>query len=153
MIAAVILLISILGLLVRLRRLSSHHYGFCFGYTKRTSDKQPISLVEWLSEKLNSFAALPSDEPLTFGHLSKSVNADNPDGITLKMITTCLTFGRPFTLPFDSHQFYFSPSELSNYLPAEVVTWMVKSPPAPAEPHAEDHSKRKINLTRLKAIA
>ncbi len=149
MIAAV-LLISSLGLLVRLRRLSSHHYGFCFGYTKRTSDKQPISLVEWLNERLNSFAALPSEEPLTFGHLSRCVDADNLNGITLKMITTCLTFGRPFTLPFESHQFYFSPSELSNYLPAEVIAWMENHPPQPT--HAEDHPKRKIDLTGLKPL-
>lgn len=138
------------GLLLRLRRLSSHHYGFCFGYTKRTSDKQPISLVEWLNAKLDSFAALPPGEPLTFGHLRKCVNADNPDGLTLKMITTCLTFGRPFTLPFETHQFYFSPSELSNYLPAEVITWMEDRPPQPT--HAEDHPKRKIDLNGLKPL-
>ena len=145
-----ILLFYALGLLIRLRRLSSHHYGFCFGYTKRTSDKQPISLVEWLNEKLNSFAALPPGRPLTFGDLRKCVTPDNPDGITLKMITTCLTFGHPFTLPFESHQFYFSPSELSNYLPTEVITWMEEHPPQP--PHAEEHPKRKIDLNGLKPL-
>jgi predicted acylesterase/phospholipase RssA len=138
------------GLLIRLRCLSSHHYGFCFGYTKRTSDKQPISLVEWLNEKLNSFAALPKEEPLTFGHLSRCVNADNPHGITLKMISTCLTFGRPFTLPFDSHVFYFSPSELSNYLPAEVIAWMENHPPQP--PASDEHHGRKIDLGGLKPL-
>ncbi len=145
-----ILLIGIFGLLVRLRRLPNHHYGFCFGYTKRTSDKQAISLVEWLNAKLNSFAALPPGQPLTFGDLRKCVNADNPTGITLKMITTCLTFGRPFTLPFDSHLFYFSPSELSNYLPAEVITWMENHPALPT--HTEAHPKRQIDLNGLKPL-
>ncbi len=150
------LLAWIAGLLLRLRLLPSHHYGFCFGYTKRTSDKQPISLVEWLNEKLNSFAALPPGQPLTFGDLQKSITADNPNGITLKMVTTCLTFGRPFTLPFDSNEFYFSPSELSQYLPAEVITWMENHPhkkkDTAADSHKSEDHKRRIELNGLKPL-
>ncbi len=138
-----ILLFGLLGLALRLRRLSSHHFGFCFGYTKRTSDKQPISLVEWLNERLNTFAALPPGQPLTFGDLKNA-------GITLKMITTCLTFGRPFTLPFESHEFYFSPEELSNYFPAEVITWM-ENHSHQAKDATERHG-RKIDLQGLKPL-
>jgi predicted acylesterase/phospholipase RssA len=144
-----IVLTYVAGVLLRLGRLPSHHYGFCFGYTKRTSDKQPISLVEWLNTKLNSFAALPPEEPLTFGHL-RNVEPGNPVGVTLRMITTCLTFGRPFTLPFESHLFYFSPDELRNYLPEEVVTWM-ENHPAPQE-RPEGHRTRKIELGELKPL-
>jgi len=137
------------GPLVRLRRLSSHHYGFCFGYTKHTSDKQPISLVEWLNERLNTFAALPPERPLTFGDLRKSITPESPNGITLKMITTSLTFGRPFTLPFESNEFYFSPSELGQYLPAEVITWMENHPP---QEHANANHREKIDLNGLKPL-
>ena len=140
-IVAGVFLASLVGLLLRLRRLPSHHYGFCFGYTKRTSDSQPISLVEWLNDKLNSFAALPAAQPLTFGDLSNA-------NITLKMITTCLTFGRPFTLPFQSNEFYFSPSELGQYLPADVIKWMEDHPPAT---HHEAHGEQ-LDLTGLKPL-
>jgi predicted acylesterase/phospholipase RssA len=145
-----ILLTWLAGLLLRLRSLSNHHYGFCFGYTRRTTDKQPISLIEWLNAKLNSFAALPEGQPLTFGDLKNCISAENPNGITLKMITTCLTWGRPFTLPFDTHQFYFSPQELSNYLPADVISWMENHPAALARD--DDHGSRKIDLGGLKPL-
>jgi predicted acylesterase/phospholipase RssA len=144
-----ILLTYVAGLLIRLRRLPNHHYGFCFGYTKRASDKEPISLIEWLHGKLNNFAALPPDRPLTFGDLKNAVTVDNPHGITLRMISTCLTWGRPFTLPFETHQFYFSPDELRQYFPAEVIAWM-ENHPAPTEPDAT-HG-RKIDLKGLKPL-
>ena len=145
-----ILFTYLVGLLIRLRRLPNHHYGFCFGYTQRTSDKQPISLVEWLNAKLNSFAAQPPERPLTFGDLKNATTPQNPDGITLKMITTCLTFGRPFTLPFETHQFYFSPMELRHYFPAEVIEWMENHPPQPEREEA--HGARKIDLNGLKPL-
>ena len=145
-----ILVTYVAGVLIRLRRLPNHHYGFCFGYTKRASDKEPISLIEWLNDKLNSFAALPSDRPLTFGDLKNATTAENPHGITLKMITTCLTLGRPFTLPFETHQFYFSPEELRQYFSAEVVTWM-ENHPAETEPE-KSHGGRPIDLNGLKQL-
>lgn len=109
------------GVLLRARLLPSHHYGFCKGYTHRKSG-QPISLVEWLNGKLNSFAAMPAGQPLTFGRLQQR-------DIKLKMVTTCLTFGRPFTLPFLANEFYFCPTEMRDYFPDEVVQWMEDHPP------------------------
>src|SRR5438445_4729420 len=44
------------------------------------------------------------------------------------MITTSLTFGRPFTLPFRSAEFYYSPSEFRLFFPREVVEWMEAQP-------------------------
>jgi hypothetical protein len=52
------------------------------------------------------------------------------------MMTTCLTWGRPFTLPFTTGAFYFSPREFSDFFPAEVVQWLADHPPKhPKEPH------------------
>jgi predicted acylesterase/phospholipase RssA len=147
-----LLLTVLIGLLIRLRRLPSHHFGFCFGYTKRDSDKEPISLVEWLNDKLNSYAGL-TGRPLTFGDLKHAVSEENPDGITLKMISTCLTLGRPFTLPFETHKFYFSSEEMRHYFPKEVVQWM-EDHPAPLTEDEESHRVRSIDsrgLNRLPA--
>lgn len=105
-----------LGILVRIRRLSCHHYGLCTGYAKEEQDR-PLSLVGWLNERLNTISDMPSGHPLTFGDLRNS-------GITLKMISTCLTFGRPYTLPFESSEFFYSPSEMRLFFPDEVVAWM-----------------------------
>ena len=43
----------------------------------------------------------------------------------LKTITTCLTLGRPFSIPFEApFTFYYSPSEMRLFFPEEVVQWM-----------------------------
>jgi hypothetical protein len=139
------LLVTVLaGILLRARLLPSHHFGFCKGYTHRQSN-QPISLVEWLNGKLNTFAAMPQGQPLTFGDLSRC-------GVTLRMVTTCLTFGRPFTLPFQANEFYFCPSELRQYFPSDIVKWMEDHPPT-KDPTKHDvtHGER-LDLKGLKPL-
>jgi predicted acylesterase/phospholipase RssA len=111
---------AILGILARATRLSSHHYGFCTGYTAEKKGR-PLSLIGWLNERINTVSGMEPGHPLTFGDLKNS-------GITLKMITISLTFGRPFTLPFDSAEFYYSPEEMRRFFPEEVVAWMEKYP-------------------------
>jgi hypothetical protein len=44
--------------------------------------------------------------------------------VDLEMVTTCLTLGRPFTLPFETEIFYFRPDELRDFFPGYVVDWM-----------------------------
>ncbi len=46
------------------------------------------------------------------------------------MMTTCLSLGRPYTLPLDE-RFYFDPLELGAYFPAEVIQWMKDRARAP----------------------
>jgi hypothetical protein len=79
----------------------------------------PVTLTEWLNNQVNILAGHPAERPLTFGDLRRA-------GVTLKMISTCLTLGRPFTLPFDTNEFYFSPEEMRAYFPKPVVDWMVQ---------------------------
>jgi len=111
-----------MGVLVRIGRLSSHYYGLCTGYRKEEQGR-PLSLIGWLNERLNTLSDVPSGHPLTFGDLKNC-------GITLKMISTCLTFGRPYTLPFESSEFFYSPSEMRLFFPNEVVAWMDSHSPA-----------------------
>ena len=94
-----------LGVLVRIGRLSNHYYGLCTGY-KKEEQGRPLSLIGWSNERLNTMSDMPSGRPITFGDLKNC-------GITLKMISTCLTFGRPYTLPFESGTRFFKRSYLS----------------------------------------
>ena len=64
-------------------------------------------------------------KPLTFGDLQAH-------GIDLQMMTTCLTMGRPFRLPFrhdevvkENRQFYYAEHEFRALFPKDVVDWMV----------------------------
>jgi predicted acylesterase/phospholipase RssA len=105
-----------IGILLRILRLCRHRFGLCTGY-KKPQEGQPPTLTDWLNDLINSLAQHQSDKPLTFGDLRRH-------GVTLKVIATCLTFARPYTLPFESGEFYFSPEEMRLFFPSEVVSWM-----------------------------
>ncbi|HEY2016223.1 MAG TPA: patatin-like phospholipase family protein [Bryobacteraceae bacterium] len=117
----------LIRLAVRLRVLPRNHFGLCLGYSPERKGL-PVSLTGWLHTQINSFAGRDPKLPLTFGDLDRV-------GIELKMITTALTFGRPYTLPFESPGFYFSKDELSAYFPEEVMEWMVAHAARHANPH------------------
>ena len=82
---------GVLGILMRILGLRRYRYGLCTGYAKPQGDKTPV-LVDWLNDLINSLAQHDRDKPLTFGNLRRQ-------GVTLKVIATCLTLGRPYTLP------------------------------------------------------
>jgi predicted acylesterase/phospholipase RssA len=105
-----------IGILLRILRLPSHRFGLCTGYKKPQAGRPP-ALTNWLNDLINSLAQHQSDKPLTFGDLRRH-------GVTLKVIATCLTLGRPYTLPFEAGEFYFSPEEMRLFFPSEVVSWM-----------------------------
>jgi hypothetical protein len=119
------------GVVLRATRLPKNRFGLCTGYTE-PSPGRPLSLTDWLNNEINWLAGHAAENPLTFGDLSDA-------GVTLKMICTCLTWGRPYTLPFEKHGFYFLPEEMRSYFPAPVVEWMVKkADTTPETPSDED---------------
>jgi predicted acylesterase/phospholipase RssA len=126
------------GILLRTSQLPKHFFGFCTGWVNPQS-RRPLSLTQWLYAKMQKVAKLPPNQPLAFGELIRS-------GISLKMIATCLTFGRPYTLPFESSEFYFCPSEMKRFFPPDVVQWMVDHPGAAGEREEEIDTK---GLSRL----
>lgn len=118
---------ALAGVALRAARLPKNHFGLCTGYLKPRPG-QPVTLTEWLNNEINSLAGHEARQPLTFGDLSDS-------GITLKVISTCLTLGRPYTMPFEKNEFYFSPEEMRLYFPESVVDWMVRHPGKVSEHH------------------
>ncbi len=112
------LLGAVAGVVLRAARLPKHRFGLCTGYEEPRSGR-PVTLTEWLNNQINALAGHPAEKPLTFGDLRRA-------GVTLKMISTCLTLGRPYTLPFDTNEFYFFPEEMRSYFPQAVVDWMVQ---------------------------
>ncbi len=118
---------AVTGIVLRAARLPNNHFGLCTGYVEPQPGK-PVSLTEWLNNQINTLAGHAADKPLTFGDLSDS-------GVTLKVISTCLTVGRPYSMPFEKNEFYFSPDEMRLYFPGTVVDWMVKHPGKVSEHH------------------
>jgi len=97
------------------------------------------ALTPWLHDLLQRLAGKPRHEPLTFGDLWGPDGS--PKAIDLQMMTTCLTRGRPYRLPFAEHEerlFFFRRKDLDALFPTEVVDWMAAHGRPRPSPRAED---------------
>ena len=118
--------LALLFLLVRRaqRVIPTNSYGLCSGQ----GDGAVPPLTPWLAGYIDRLAGIDQrDQPLTFGDLW----GDDPDGkrnIHLEMMTTNLTHGRPYRLPFDTKAFFFDPAEFRRFFPEKVVRWMEDHP-------------------------
>jgi predicted acylesterase/phospholipase RssA len=120
-----------------LRAVPRNDFGLCSGWSEKfeRSGRGSAPLTPWLYRKLNEYASLPLEEPLTFGHLWAGPGGDrtNPPRdpekrhLNLAMMTTNLTNRRAHQLPFESAEWLFCPDELRRFFPCEVVDWMEKT--------------------------
>lgn len=90
------------------------------------ADDRPARLVDLERAGLD-VADLPA-KPLTFGDLAVG-------GVTLRMLTTDLTHGRPYRLPLDpagsvgDSGYFFHPDDVRELFPQHVAEWMEARPP------------------------
>ena len=107
----------------------AQNFGLCTGMGEDGRELIP-SLTPWLHQLLQKVAQPPPGELLTFGHLRTTRFTQDPDaetGIELRLMTTCLTAGRPYTLPFgQGDAYFFDVNELRNFFPDDVVEWMTQ---------------------------
>jgi predicted acylesterase/phospholipase RssA len=114
------------------RGLPAQAFGLARGHARAAAAGGQPPLTDWLYDYLQDLAGKPVAAPLTFGDLD-SVTLDAAAGIRgidLEMMTTALSLGRPYSLPFATEQFYFRPDELALYFPDDVVAWIVANPGA-----------------------
>lgn len=138
--------------------LPDNFYGLCSGLTEEFSNvKGPPPegkgkpLTFWLNEYLNEFVQRTHDQsPLTFGELWGEPGSDGGRAVNLEMMTTCLTHGRPYRLPFRDDEeirenglFYFRPDEFRKLFPESVVQWM-ESHPRPEKNEKSAASRAKL---------
>jgi predicted acylesterase/phospholipase RssA len=129
--------------------IAANDYGLCSGYHTGQSDdrnSEEPPLTEWLYGYLNHLAGKPLDSPLTFGDLwgpeytryikatpavqKRDWKTPPEPVIELEVMSTCVSLGRPFRLPFFSGrhgEFRFRPEELRRFFPRPVVDWMVEN--------------------------
>jgi hypothetical protein len=123
-------------------------YGICSGFapgdpapagTSRAEDLQvgpdrrlmAKPLTTWLADELDAMAGKTSGAPLTLQDLANA-------GVNLKMFTTNLTDGTPYTIPFRNRMFFFSPDEFRELFPPRVVDWMVSDGVVPTPRDTDD---------------
>jgi predicted acylesterase/phospholipase RssA len=111
-----------------------NNFGLCNGMKDLPNRHKP--LTEWLADELDRIAGKNDPgQPLTFADLkgaTSPLESDLPPedrGINLEMMTTNLTFGRPYRLPSfgGSREFFFDPAEFRVLFPERIVDWMVES--------------------------
>lgn len=104
-----------------------NYYGLCSGYTDQQAGG-PAPLTTWLADTLDGLAGKAGTEPLTFGDLWGSSDPTAERRVNLEMMTTNLTQGRPYRLPFDTDAFFFHPDEFRKLFPERIVDWMLRHP-------------------------
>ena len=116
----------------------SNMYGLCSGLSVGVRPGLPPPLTDWFTDYLDQLAGRPigdSTPPLTFEELHQ-VPAGSPVRhrlINLEVMTTCITHGRPYRLPFreddDLHEnhFFFDRDEFSRLFPARVVKYLIEN--------------------------
>lgn len=131
-----------------LRRILSHKktlhpviengFGLCTGMGNGNREGEEVPpLTVWLADLLDEVAGRPADGvPLTFGDLRSAPQPqalrDTMTGIEhsidLRAVTTCLTFGRPYLLPFDDVGiFSFDETEWRQLFPKRVIDYLVET--------------------------
>ncbi len=109
------------------RGLVANRFGFCSGMPAHNDPHPQEALTAWLAAYLDQLSgqdALHPGKPLTFGDLWEH-------GVELEMMTTCLTLGRPFRIPFrdetdvrENKQFFVKEADFAQLFPPYVVAWM-----------------------------
>jgi predicted acylesterase/phospholipase RssA len=145
LVAAVVIL-AVVFVRRLLSGLPENFYGLCSGYAEPppAPDGPQPPLTGYLYALFNRLANQPLDRPLTFGDLwwPDGRRPDPlPDGepddpvVRLHMMTTNLTHGRPYRLPFLGHEqrrFYYREQEFRRFFPTQVLEWLARQ--ATAEP-------------------
>jgi predicted acylesterase/phospholipase RssA len=138
--AGLIAIVSLLALVVLvvfltartvLRTLPLNFFGLCTGMPEEGAKHPQEPLTAWMHSYFDGLGGqdvLHPGKPLTFGDLKEH-------DIDLQVMTTCLTLGRPFRLPFrdddvvkENNQFFFDEAEFRRLFPKAVVDWMVANP-------------------------
>lgn len=136
-VAAVVYVVALAAAIVlrALRRIPTNGYGLCSGLGDADA------LTPWLHATLQSLAGLDAQRPLRFGDLWRGPRGRDdyiaaearhrPDlrAIDLRLMTTALSHGRPYSFPLDSDAFCFDEAEMRVLFPAAVVDALVADSP------------------------
>ncbi|MET0225621.1 MAG: hypothetical protein ABW187_04200 [Dokdonella sp.] len=118
-----------------LRRVPANGYGLCSGLGDADT------LTPWLHATLQSLAALDADRPLRFGDLWRGrappadyvAAAAHHDArlrcIDLRLMTTALSQGRPYSFPLETAAFCFDADDMRKLFPAVVVDALIADSP------------------------
>jgi predicted acylesterase/phospholipase RssA len=122
------------GTLDTIKALASNSFGMCSGMARSSRDE--ASLTEWIDQQIQAAAGLDTNaKSVTFGDLwhappyeTEAPKKEETDRtINLEVVTTSLTEGRPYSVPFQDGALYFDEDELSKLFPARIIRELKES--------------------------
>jgi predicted acylesterase/phospholipase RssA len=124
---------GIIGLArILFREVPANHYGICIGHQPGAAAAPTGILTDWLCWAVDHVACrdLTKGAPLTFGDLKPSPDgqpADDPY-IDLRMMTSNVSQGQPYVLPFHPMRvpFLFRVGDMRRLFPAEIVRCLIE---------------------------
>jgi predicted acylesterase/phospholipase RssA len=117
------------GAIRTVKAFASNSFGMCSGMAR--ASQKDASLTEWIHQQIQAAAGRNANvNPVTFGDLW---NAEAYQGETLKtdktinleVVTTSLTEGRPYSIPFQDGALYFDPDELNKLFPPVIINAII----------------------------
>ncbi len=130
-----VLVLAAIILVHALRRIPANGFGLCSGLGDADT------LTPWLHATVQSLAGLDPKHPLRFGDLWRS-RTPKPDYIAdeashrpglrridLRLMTTALSHGRPYSFPLQSDAFCFDADEMRALFPQEIVDALIADSP------------------------
>lgn len=140
-------------------QIAANGFGLCSGLGEYEAngnwDASPVKpLTEWLASLIDDLAGNDPQgaHPLTFGDLWRGAESAEP-AVNLHMMTTSLTHGRPYRLPFQTDIWFFDPVEFRKRFPERVVAWMERHPrPLPREPARRRRDRVFRKLMKLQGL-
>jgi predicted acylesterase/phospholipase RssA len=142
------------GVLSTIRSVAANGFGLCSGMA---AQKGSDSLTGWIHQQIQSAAGRKKgDKPVTFGDLWTAPAYDGETlsterTIDLKVVTTGLSEGRPFTIPFIGGALYFDPVDFATLFPADVVQWLIAKGEA-AEESAHPRLSDASSHTKIRPV-
>jgi predicted acylesterase/phospholipase RssA len=155
------------------KALPANVFGICGGLGADGKE----GFTDWLARAINECAGrAASDAPLTFGDLwgadthatrltesERRVIASDYEldatrrNLDLRMVTTCLSQGQPYELPFNGKGLFYSVAEWEQLFPKPVMDWLAIAHPArPLDPtehvsewEVEESDAAELGMRRL----
>jgi predicted acylesterase/phospholipase RssA len=115
-------------------------FGICRGMGRGADHP---GFTDWLCDQIDDVAALPAEfRPMRFGHLWTGTTTTAEVGprerrTDLRMITTCLSEGRPYEMPWEARRFFYDPAAWRTLFPEHVIAALEAAPPPEPPEDAE----------------
>ncbi|MDN5570738.1 MAG: patatin-like phospholipase family protein, partial [Propionibacteriaceae bacterium] len=132
LVAGVVVVVGAGALLTLGRAVPANLFGICTG---RGVPGGGPGFTDWLAERTDALAGRTGQGPLLHGHLW--TGTDTPGyrrpqerSVDLRMVSTCVSQGRPYEMPWESRSFFYEPAAWERLFPPDVMAALADAPSA-----------------------